>query len=473
MAYNMPSDLIIKGFSGEMLEARKVTAFFKVTPILMIALLLLKGFLVFPDDWDWLAYHLPFALKHFHLTSFVPLKHLEHYYQGFPPLVHYIQGIFIWTTGSFTGGAFANLIALMMLVLAIRITKLQIDFKFLALLFLGIPHFITHLPSGYIDFFVACSLASAFTYTVWLLNVNVNFRNVFIVSMSYLIAMTSKYQTWPFIAIMSFTVILRILISSGKLPGKIMCAALVAIFVGAFPIRNLVQFGNPSHPIATPIIGRYMANQPAPFSRAELCAQMPPGLCDMSAPGRFFTSAFELTRLLEPGLLYTVDQGPQRLAQSPHFRIGGWFVGTVLFLLASLLVIFRVVHRSRGELGLLAMLVLPLFITPANHELRYWMFVPMTMAICVAKYFTFLGAKYQKWVFVGSLLCAVFVCWDLRKNFVIKGFRGPADIAPTEAKDYWLHASTTQSECIIGKTPKTIYWAGPTFSEFPVSDCTK
>jgi hypothetical protein len=119
------------------------------------------------------------------------------------------------------------------------------------------------------------------------------------------------------------------------------------------------------------------------------------------------------------------------------------------------------------------MLFLPLLITPANHELRYWMFVPMTMAICTAKYFTSLVAKHQKWIFVGALLCAGVVCWDLRNNFVINGFRGPADMAPNKAKDYWLHADKTKNECIIGETPKTIYWAGPTFSEFPVSDCTR
>ena len=42
----------------------------------------------FGIEWDFLAYHLPFSLMHYDLTTFRPYPGLMSAFKGFPPIVH-------------------------------------------------------------------------------------------------------------------------------------------------------------------------------------------------------------------------------------------------------------------------------------------------------------------------------------------------------------------------------------------------
>jgi hypothetical protein len=66
--------------------------------LLLIAVygrLTLKAFLVFPLDWDFLAYHLPGALATFGLTSYTPEPRLVAVIAGFPPLPRVVAGALV------------------------------------------------------------------------------------------------------------------------------------------------------------------------------------------------------------------------------------------------------------------------------------------------------------------------------------------------------------------------------------------
>ena len=60
--------------------------------------LTLRAFLNLQVDYDFLAYHLPFALMHVGRTSYRPLPHLMVVYEGFPPLAEWMQGLLVPAT---------------------------------------------------------------------------------------------------------------------------------------------------------------------------------------------------------------------------------------------------------------------------------------------------------------------------------------------------------------------------------------
>ena len=131
--------------------------------VAVYARLTAKSFLHFPLDWDFLDYHLPGALATFGLTSYTPEPRLVAVIAGFPPLPRVVAGALVLATGRFSAAGALNVFAFAALVAGLLwLHGRSFSLRWFLTALLGVPLFVFHLASGYVDLFAGCWLALAF-----------------------------------------------------------------------------------------------------------------------------------------------------------------------------------------------------------------------------------------------------------------------------------------------------------------------
>jgi hypothetical protein len=429
----------------------------------------------FTTEWDFLAYHLPFSLMHYDLTTFQPGPFLMEAFKGFPPLVHLVQGWFIKTTGIMSAGSLANVLMLCLMIFCLKVL-LQQKVRWFLTFCLAVPLFVIHYSSHYIDFWVAGSVLIAFASTVKIFKTGFSWKSGFSLLIGVFCGMYAKYQAWPFIVAMVFFIFVhRLYVEKARFFSSQSLAWTMAsgILVLSFPIKNIVEFGNPTYPVPAPLVHVLFPKSPQAFSKEELKPIMPEYLWEASRPRRFLESAFELNRLRADNFSYNVDQGFQGGPTNPHFRMGGWFVPTVLGMLFGLTVIFVYIPAARLAISTLASFVLMLSVIPQNHELRYWLFIPLCGLYLIAQDMEFLSNRWQLGLKAFFLVCAIFVFNKTFDRYRVSKIT-PAELTPGVAREYWVRRANSQiaaDECIKVDIPWGIFWAGPTFNEYPVQYC--
>ncbi len=435
-----------------------------------------KAFLHFPTDWDFLAYHLPGALAAWGITSYTPEPRLVAVIAGFPPLPRIVEGALVLATGRFSAAGMLNLVGVAGLVAGLGwLYGHALSLRWLLTALLGVPLFVIHLASGYVDLFTACWLALALAALSELESGARRPRAGAALAIAALgAAQLSKFQAWPVAAVVGLVVIWRLaaLARSGALSRRAALAGVAAlgIALGAWPVRNLVAFHNPVYPVVFPLAPKLFPN--ASIDADSGVYNLPVWLADAPRPLRFAASALEWNRFYSgERFVWSIDASAHAdSVRSPHNRLGGWFPWTVAALAFGSIAALRrrLVPRS-AQAAFAASVVLVAFL-PQSHELRYWLFIPLGLAIATAR--AFASERPPRAVGAMLVLGAAFVLLVLRP-FGIDA-RPAEAYAPRAARAFWAEQSAhpkPEPVRICDVNPEGIFYAGPHFREYAVIAC--
>jgi hypothetical protein len=442
------------------------------------ARLALKGLLHFPTDWDFLAYHLPGALASYGLTSYTPEPRLRAVIAGFPPLSRLVQGALILLTGRFSAAGLLNLVGFAALVAGLAwLFGRGISLRWFLTAVLGVPLIALHLASGYVDLFAGSWLALALA-AVCLVEAASEKRigAAWLAVGALALAMLSKFQTWPIAALNGAALVYRLLRLTrvgAVSPRQALTLTLVlAAALGTWPVRNLIRFHNPVYPVVFPLA-------PGLFPNAIVDADsgvfnLPHWLADASRPERFAVSVLELNRTHSgERFAWSLDQAAQGdPAHSPHHRLGGWFPWTLAALLAGTLLARLRGRAESAPLVALAGSLVAVACLPQGHELRYWLYAPLSLAVFSARGMAAAGPAARACLGAVLVLGAAFVLFMVRP-FEIDA-RAPAELAPARAVAFWAAQQSQPSRApvqLCDVNPDGIFYAGPTFREYRVIAC--
>jgi hypothetical protein len=432
----------------------------------------------FSTDWDFLAYHFPGALQTYGLTSYTPEPRLVAVIAGFPPLPRIIEGALVLASGRFSMASALNLIGVGALFGGlVWLYGRRISLRWLATALLGVPLFVLHLESGYVDLFTAAFLALAFACLGELGRESLRPRGIACLAVAALAAaQLSKFQAWPVSALVGAALLVRLmaLARAGSVSRRwaVSLALSLAVALGAWPARNLVQFHNPVYPVVFPLAPKLFPN--ASVDADSGTYNMGPWLADQSRPVRFLASALEWNRF-QTGerFFWSLDQSARApLGRSPHHRLGGWFPFSLAALSLGALRAWRarlLPLTPRVTFGAAVALVSCL---PQSHELRYWLFVPLCLAIATALGLGQEVTRPARLLRAALAAAALFVLFETRP-FRLDS-RPPAELAPDDAVAFWAEQAAhpkPEPVRICNVNPNGIFYAGPSFREYRVTAC--
>jgi hypothetical protein len=444
--------------------------------VALFAFLTAKAFLEFDQDWDFLAYHLPGALSAYGLTSYTPEPRLVAVNAGFPPLPRIVQGLLVVATGRFSAASGWNALGCALAALGLAAVQGRaIAWRWLATALLAVPLFVLHFTSGYVDLFAGASLALAFA-ALGDRDSERPRRTALIAAAALGVAMLTRFQAWPIAAIAGAALCVRLgaLARAGRVSRRFAAATAIGLVLvgGAWPARNLVRFGNPVYPVEFPLASGLFPN--AIIDADSSWLNTPHWLHPTPRPVRFAISVLEANRLRSAETYrWSLDQaGALDPTRSAHTRMGGWFPVTVLALVFGTAFAVRAGLVSTLALVAFALSVLAAACLPQSHELRYWLFVPLCLAIWTA------CALPRAPRVARRALQAVLVCAAAWVLVAVDPFsldtRAPAELAPKRARAFWREQTArgaTEPRVVCGEMPRTLFWAGPTFREFRVTAC--
>jgi hypothetical protein len=441
--------------------------------------LAVRGVLNFYPDYDFLTYRLAFALMRFGATTFKPLPTHLAWYDGFPPLADWAGGALILLTGRLSAACGIGVVGLALALAGMKVlwgTEVSLRWYLTALA--AVPLVVLHTNTASVDLWAAAAVLLAFSALTRILAGDIERRALVCFCFGLATAMLSKFTVWPFCFILGAALVfvlvhrLRRRAPGSPSPGALLCyCVLTLVILAAFPVRNFAKFGNPTYPIQPPLVGRRLPGSAATADPVLWTLNTPEYLWESAPPRIFVESALELTRwrTAEP-LRWNETQLFE--PSSPHFRMGGWFVGTVAGM-CVLLVAAGIYDRKRrlAHAVFLVMVALLLGLTQ-NHELRYWLFIPMTGLFLGVVALPAMPNVLRTSAKGYMLLVAVYVLWHTMPPLTPR-FARAEDFIPPAAKRYWAtHEAGLPGSvwpCIGGS--RTIFWAGPTLSEYRVQAC--
>jgi hypothetical protein len=362
-----------------------------VAAVAIIALFL-RANLRFDNSWDGTAYHLVFAAFRagiLTLDDLTPIKHIQDFYNGFPPLLDLIRGYTWRITGSILILQNFDLVALVALALF-----WAINFKFPAqwtiIAILSVPLLQIGATTLYVDTFVNCLFAMPVSAVAaaFIEKRSIRRREIAISLTALAIVANTKLQFIPLSALMlavlcSYQLFCLARERRGRDAGIFLALASVASLAIMFTAeKNLLDFANPLYPMSTTIFGHRF-----PGTLSANIWFGPEYLDGVPQPLRWLVSIVEFRTFEGRNLAYTIGQHSttpvgaltvpiQDQSRPPSFAMGGYFAPLVLGLMSWLIVLtsdLPLRHRLRwfAPLVITTVLVAPL---PGSNELRYFSF---------------------------------------------------------------------------------------------------
>lgn len=418
---------------------------------------------------DFLGWHLPAALQHVGKTTFI--SYSQDIIAGHPPLPHYLQGLLVLLTGMITATQYVALFYLgctLVCLKAVYKTEFSVAWYLTALL--AIPLVSLHLPSGLLDLPAALALLTGFAGLHALASGKPPLPAASIAIAGLASAMLTKGTTWPIVVcVLPWAAVL--IVRNTRAKRRYVLLAMLFIGVAAFPIRNLATFGNPTYPYSTPIIGELLqlpGRRARKNNRIDAMLKRPP-------PLKFVHSLFEVSRFTHPQSPYSwsgthMNNGGMT---SPHYHVGGIFVGTVLWTLGWLYLIVKRKGIARQGASMLAAVTLVFSLMPVSGELRYSLFIPIGAVFLVMIGQHALTARESHVCKAGFALLAAYVLLHLHASFWRVDRRTIPELAPEQARVFWKEQEELSERVLVTKDKKilehlSIFWSGPTFNEYPV-----
>jgi hypothetical protein len=460
--------------------------------VLLFVFFGVKAFFQFNTDFDYMMYHLPFALDFFSLTTYMPNDNLLERQNSFPPLANIMQGLMIYCSGRLSFGNSINFIAAIVSVISIKLLcKENFSVRWFLTACIGIPLFWFHIYSGYIDLWSNFFVLIAFVIFDRLDGKNAS-HNIWAFSICLLIAYLSRYLIWPACWIMASVYLIKLYAYATR-DVFFKGVALVALTLMSWPIHNVYFFNNPLYPfdlafLNIPVQVNHHPEYNFNLGRGAMLEQL-------NAPLLFFYSVFELNRLLDscdvfgPVYHWSFDQGA--VEGSPHHRMGGW--SPALVVLGLIATFYNLKVRRKALIGRLenqqrrarwrahlqvyaptyavALCLIPTIAISGKNELRYTLFFPLILGYQIA-----VIARNQLNIIKYSLICSVaWVAWSVHDTDIFKLDLRPAhEHAPAEAVEFWKTTADSGSRefphPVSVKLDNAIFYAGPTFNSIWVKN---
>ncbi len=419
--------------------------------------------------WDTFSYHLPFAARRGGLgVPYDFLRYIEGCYQGFPPLPEFVQGVLWRVTGSIHATGIVNWLALA-LFLFFTWRCLQARVWVVALMCLTAPLVLIHAASSYVDLFSNALLAigvSAFL-AMALFDRRAD-RELLLWGLAGLAgAAWSKFSTLPVVLVL-FVLLIGIYLRRRELLKWVLLAFLLALIPY---LKNIALYRNPTWPGGIPALKGVVPALRETSILRDL--ETPPPLIGRSQSVIFFHSLFEIGHPVSypDRERWNIDQGNAWLA----FRSGGfWVVAVVTGTLAAILLGVLSGWRRGLQLAVMfpALWGLICFL-PQSHELRYFQFLPLTLAAMVAM---LLSRVRTEWpvttLVVMSLILGEFV-WIAKVNrsyFRVERIGYQEAAAFWGVTGIWKTLERGKTYCAVGFEPAGFLLTGPTMHEFRIID---
>jgi hypothetical protein len=400
--------------------------------------------------WDTFAYHLPFAAMRggLHIPYELP-PFLQACFHGFPPLPEFIQGVLWRTTGSINATGVVNYLAFA-LFLFFAWRELNARLWVVVLLSLTAPLVLIHAASSYVDLFSNSLLAIGVTaFIAMLLSDRWLDSRLLVWALAGLAgAAWSKYTTMPTVLLLfaGFLCFYGWRISDTKFR-RLFLGVTIALFVALLPyLKNIAVYHNPTWPGGIPALKNYV---PSLSNTGEMRnTQAPPPLKNLSQSGLFFHSLFEIDHPTSypDRERWIIDQGNAWIA----YRSGGFIVA-----------------------GSIATLWCMISVLPQSHELRYFMFLPLTVAAVVGMLIPRVRAYYPATtlVILSLILCEfVWISNVNRTYYRVErvGYKQATEI--WGADKYWGTMEPGKTYCAVDVEPLGFMLTGPTMHEFHIID---
>ncbi len=442
--------------------------------------LAVRGVLNFFPAYDFVSYGLPFALMRVGATTFKPFPMQLAKYEGFPPLPDWVAGALILLTGRLSTACGIGVLGLAVALAGVRVLwGPGLSLRWYLTAVTALPLVVIHTNTGSVDLWAGAAVLLAFVALTRILAGDVERPALVCFCLGLAMAMLSKFTVWPFCVVLGATLVsflaYRAYRAAAHTPTRaelLLYAALTLVILTAFPVRNLAKFGNPTYPFQPPLLRQRLPGVVATAEPWLWRSNTPVYLRKSWRPRLFVESAFELTRwrTTEP-LVWNPTQLFDR--KSPHLRMGGWFVGTVVGMCVLLVAAAVYDPKRRPAHAVFLLMVLLLLGLTQNHELRYWLFIPLTGlflgVVALPSMPRVLRAGAKGYV----LLVAAYVLWQTAPPPTSR-FARAEEFIPVAAKRYWathepwLPGSTWPC---IGAMSRALFWAGPTLREYRVQPC--
>lgn len=444
--------------------------------IALYILLFIRAISTIDTYWDSLAYHLPFAARIvgiFNQNSYTFEPGLEARYLGFPKLIELLQGLLWKATHAVTSTNLVSLFSIFFLNLYAS-KRLKITFWKITLFFFSIPLVIIHSTTSYIYLPIAAFFGVSFVELIYSLGKGHFDVKSFLISTFFLSACSnSKYQVIPvaivFYIIMTISYIYLNMRESPvkrnwRIPKFLFLSILLSVSFFILPITNLLKFGNPLYPlnISTPYLSFPGPEIIPPIQNTS--GSMSSSLDIFPNIKLFIKSIFEL-RIFESttGNLWTVDM--YNSYKGFAIRQGGFFFVNIT--LWFLVVFFSIFSTKNVEYKLISSSPIFLFlfvsVLPYSFELRYWLFLPLILAIVTLyalENLTFPKRFMidQNFILAFQLLMFLFVL-----NYTFQFIKPGNDTRNLNLSTYginmpYYHIEETNSVCMVGFAPTTFLY---------------
>ena len=357
-----------------------------VIAIATFALIAARAWTTVDPYWDTLAYHWIFAARaagicDSHCFGMPPL--MEALYDGFPKLIHWLQGLLWRVTGTPAAGDVVNIAAVVALIAYLR-ARFAVPLAWGWLALLAIPAVQIGLTSTYVDVAVNAPVVIALLVMLRMLIAPDDDHRVDVaVALASLgVAVAGKFLMVP-VAFLTWWTIMGLATRTPSMIGVkrrgvafVMLAAAGAIVMFPTLARNAVEHANPFYPVGVKV-GPVRLPGPFPMYQPNTVSL---AWADSPQPIRWLVSVGEYDSFRGRPLPWTIGQGDVP-HESPSFRMGGYFVGYVLGALAMLAWAARSARSARWAAAMMIALTALCAWSPASHELRYYMFW-MMMLVC-------------------------------------------------------------------------------------------
>lgn len=427
--------------------------------------------------WDTFAYHLPYAAKHGGLPISYEMNDLVRpAFDAYPILPELVQGVLWRLTGSMNATGVVNYIAFASFLAYMRLA-LGAPLGLVALGSLTAPLVVIHASSSYVDLFgnafVAIGLCSCLA--LYIAPERARRATIFVAPAALAAAAWSKYLLAP-IAGVTFAVFAWLSLRPPQIAGVSRARAAsyqaaIGLVAAAPYLKNLLVFKNPFWPLRLPLIGDWF-----PYTNDALrgaIRERPILMRSTSQLELFARSLFEIDQptTYPDRLRWIIDQG----GTVEGFRMGGyWGVAALVYAIAvpCLLV---VCHGKRGWAA--SAVVLGAFLVvahlPQSHELRYYMFIPLTGAACVGLLFPrFERAAPHAAMGLLALLLGLFVHMVVENlpHYKISRVDQVDAARAWGATLWWPKLRRGETYCAVDMLPIGMLLTGPTLSEFAIVD---
>ena len=443
--------------------------------------LALRAALRLDENWDGLAYHLPFAAMRAGIS--IPYEisdQFKGFFEGFPPLPELTQGILWRLTGSVNAAGLANYLAFFLFITYCHVV-LRAPFYLVALISLTAPLVLIHTTVLYVDLFGNALLAIGLSSCLYLyLFPEKAGRAVIVGGLAGLTAAAwSKYQMAPIagLAFCMFAILgWRSTRPLGVSRRQFATLLVLAVSLASIPyLKNFFVYGNPFWPVRIPVIGDMF-----PYIRNQLtddaATQKPYALRDLGQFPLFVRSLFEIdVPTTYPNMArWSIDQwglGPNSLG----FRMGGfWVTGVVTYLASTIAMLFVLGRRTAIVAGVSIIGVISFVgFLPQAHELRYYMFIPLTLAAAFGMLFPYVRVALPKAALVLPMMVLVLFFQMVSENATYYRIENVGYVQVAQdwgAADLWSKLQRDQTYCTVGfgMQARSILLTGPTMSEYKI-----